>query len=347
MAAVSDDRPTLVFVTGNVNKFREIAAFFQEENVPVNLVQKDIDLPELQENYDAIVYDKLTRASKHFTNVAFCVEDTSFYISALNGFPGPYIKWFLKKDGFVSVVESVKNKDNKAAYAECTIGFMDPTMHVLPSLSNDEKQQQQQKQQEEDKKNNVKKNMEKNDDDYKNDFQSYFKDLDKTKKGDNEKTKRVLPKLKRQISLHENKQQNSRLFVGRCNGTIKDLNELEIKEIQNNKSKKIFGFDPCFIPNNCDDNKTFYEMTMNEKQKVSARGQALKPLAKYIKIWAKEKKLQENRINTLLNKQSIDNNNNNNSGDTIVVNTIGGYAKYAVVCLLLSFVAWRVFQSWQ
>ena len=136
MSINSDTFPNLVFVTGNINKFEEISRFFKEANVPVNLIQRDIDLKELQDTYDAIVYDKLSRANEYIKDCAFCVEDTSFYISALNGFPGPYVKWFLKKDGFLTILSSIQHKSDRNAYAECCIGFMDPTMDKVPFFDN-------------------------------------------------------------------------------------------------------------------------------------------------------------------------------------------------------------------
>ncbi len=59
-------------------------------------------------------------------------------------------------------------------------------------------------------------------------------------------------------------QKETKLFEGRVNGTITPIR----------KGSNGFGFDPIFIPNGF--NKTFAEMSADEKANISHRGQALK-----------------------------------------------------------------------
>ncbi len=56
----------------------------------------------------------------------------------------------------------------------------------------------------------------------------------------------------------------TKIFEGQVNGTI----------TPHRKGEKGFGFDPVFIPNGFD--RTFAEMTSDEKASISHRGQALK-----------------------------------------------------------------------
>jgi XTP/dITP diphosphohydrolase len=56
----------------------------------------------------------------------------------------------------------------------------------------------------------------------------------------------------------------TKIFEGRVNGTI----------TPHRKGEKGFGFDPVFIPNGFD--RTFAEMSSDEKASISHRGQALK-----------------------------------------------------------------------
>ncbi|MFV0247338.1 MAG: non-canonical purine NTP diphosphatase [Tenacibaculum sp.] len=61
-------------------------------------------------------------------------------------------------------------------------------------------------------------------------------------------------------------------FNGICKGLI--LNQIQ--------GKKGFGYDSIFMPKGCD--KSFAEMTLEEKNKISHRGLALKKLINFLKI---------------------------------------------------------------
>ena len=62
------------------------------------------------------------------------------------------------------------------------------------------------------------------------------------------------------------------VFVGRCDGTI----STEIK------GGGGFGYDPIFVPNECQNGLTFAEMSKQEKSEYSHRGRALRALFDYL-----------------------------------------------------------------
>lgn len=111
---------TITFVTGNANKFTQAQSIIPE------LVQHDLDLVEIQElDPHQVITAKLEEARKHITDEDLVVEDTSVYIDALGGLPGPFIKWFLdrlKTEGIAELVTSL-NKGNTAE-ARCIIGYL-------------------------------------------------------------------------------------------------------------------------------------------------------------------------------------------------------------------------------
>lgn len=51
------------------------------------------------------------------------VEDTSLCFNALDGLPGPYIKWFLEKIGLDGLNKMLVGFEDKTAYALCTFGY--------------------------------------------------------------------------------------------------------------------------------------------------------------------------------------------------------------------------------
>jgi inosine triphosphate pyrophosphatase len=107
----------MFFITGNLNKFKEIQAILP------NVEWLDIDLPEFQElDAKEIIKQKLLEAYRH-KDGEFMVEDTSLYFDCLNGFPGPLIKWFLKRLGNAGLAELVERYENDRAEAKTMIGY--------------------------------------------------------------------------------------------------------------------------------------------------------------------------------------------------------------------------------
>ena len=107
----------LFFVTGSKNKLEEKRSAIPE------VEQLDIDLPEIQQiDAQEIIKAKLIEAAKHQEG-ELIVEDTSLYFDALNGLPGPLIKWFMKtigNDGLANIAAKLANTE---AQAKTIIGY--------------------------------------------------------------------------------------------------------------------------------------------------------------------------------------------------------------------------------
>ncbi len=113
----------LYFITGNTNKFEEISQIIPD------IEQLKLDLPEIQElDPKKIIKAKLREAQKHHKG-NFIVEDTSLYLEALNGLPGPLIKWHLESLGPEGLHNICNKLQNFKATAKTMIGL---------SLENDE-----------------------------------------------------------------------------------------------------------------------------------------------------------------------------------------------------------------
>jgi len=108
---------SVYFITGSEDKFAEL------QSVLGNLEQLEIDLPEIQEiDAHKIIAAKLAEARKHREGT-FIVEDTSLYLDALNGLPGPLIKWFMKTIGNEGLYKIVQVFGNTGAEAKTIIGY--------------------------------------------------------------------------------------------------------------------------------------------------------------------------------------------------------------------------------
>jgi inosine triphosphate pyrophosphatase len=132
--------PVVTFVTGNANKLEEVKRILQTANgdnnanrgtaatrtarLPLHLVNKSLDLPELQgDDVLAIAREKCLVASQKVGGGAVIIEDTSLCFNALHGLPGPYIKWFLDSCGHDGLNRMLAGFDDKTAYAQTVVAY--------------------------------------------------------------------------------------------------------------------------------------------------------------------------------------------------------------------------------
>ncbi|XP_031569714.1 inosine triphosphate pyrophosphatase-like [Actinia tenebrosa] len=114
-------RKTLVFVTGNQNKLKEVVAILGD-SFPWKVESRNIDLPEFQGEPDEISREKCKVAAEKIQGPVI-VEDTCLGFNAFGGLPGPYIKWFLKKIGPEGLHCMLTDWEDKSAFALCTFAF--------------------------------------------------------------------------------------------------------------------------------------------------------------------------------------------------------------------------------
>jgi ribokinase/non-canonical purine NTP pyrophosphatase (RdgB/HAM1 family) len=121
--SITKSRPALTFVTGNKNKLAEVKQILAAAgDLPFDMTNMKIDLPELQGDPSEIAAEKCRLAAKE-VNGPCLTEDTSLCFNALNGMPGPYIKWFLEKCGHDGLNNMLVGFDDKTAYAQTVVAF--------------------------------------------------------------------------------------------------------------------------------------------------------------------------------------------------------------------------------
>ncbi|MBA3733071.1 non-canonical purine NTP pyrophosphatase [Patescibacteria group bacterium] len=114
----------LYFITGNKGKLVEV------QSILGNVEGLDIDIPEIQDiDANKIIKAKLIEAQKHHAG-EFIVEDNSLYLEALNGLPGPLIKWFMKTIGNLGLHRLAESFGNFKAEAKVIIGFSDSNKNI-------------------------------------------------------------------------------------------------------------------------------------------------------------------------------------------------------------------------
>ncbi|KAH9909817.1 inosine triphosphate pyrophosphatase-like protein [Xylariomycetidae sp. FL2044] len=117
----SDQQPReLNFITGNANKLAEVKAILEPSGILVR--NQSLDLPEIQGTLEDVTLEKC-RVAADLVGGPVLVEDTCLCFNALNGLPGPYIKWFMKSIGHEGLNNLLAAYDDKSAQAVATFGF--------------------------------------------------------------------------------------------------------------------------------------------------------------------------------------------------------------------------------
>jgi inosine triphosphate pyrophosphatase len=121
-----DGVPIITFVTGNAKKLEEVKRILgtdtEDSNMPFHLTNMKVDLPELQGDPITIAKEKCKVAASELQG-AVITEDTSLCFNALNGLPGPYIKWFLEKCGHDGLNKMIEAFTDKTGYAQTIVAF--------------------------------------------------------------------------------------------------------------------------------------------------------------------------------------------------------------------------------
>jgi len=110
-----------VFVTGNAGKLREVKAILLQ-GAPVEINSKALDVPELQGSTQEVAREKCRRAADLIGGPCI-TDDTALCFKALNGLPGPYIKYFLTELGHDGLNRMLAGFETKDAWALCTFAY--------------------------------------------------------------------------------------------------------------------------------------------------------------------------------------------------------------------------------
>ncbi|KAH9016051.1 Ham1-like protein [Lactarius hengduanensis] len=111
----------LVFVTGNAGKLQEVREILAQGEA-IDIESRDLDLPEIQGTTQEIALEKCRRAAEVIGGPVI-TEDTALCFEAMNGLPGPYIKFFLRELGHGGLNHMLDGFPTRAAWALCTFAY--------------------------------------------------------------------------------------------------------------------------------------------------------------------------------------------------------------------------------
>jgi non-canonical purine NTP pyrophosphatase (RdgB/HAM1 family) len=117
-----------VLVTGNPGKVAEARRLSQ-----LTMETEDIDLPEVQSlDLEEVVRAKAEEAWRRLGR-PLVVEETGLELAALNGFPGPLVKWMLAAIGAEGIARVAQRAGDPRATARCLLLYRDSGRSVLGS----------------------------------------------------------------------------------------------------------------------------------------------------------------------------------------------------------------------
>jgi len=110
---------TVYLVSGNPNKVRELQPFFPEWQIE----RVSLDLDEIQSlDLRQICAFKSSQAFRDLQGPVL-VEDTEFGLEALNGLPGPFIKFFEQKLGPAALIHLLKGHSCRRGTARTCLAY--------------------------------------------------------------------------------------------------------------------------------------------------------------------------------------------------------------------------------
>lgn len=118
------------FVTGNALKFDIAAAYFAPLAGHFSLEQVAIDVPEIQASTVEEVATAAAQEAVRIKGEPCIVNDAGFCIEALNGFPGPFLRYANQWLGTEGYLRLLSGTDNRRAYFEDSLAVAFPGGNV-------------------------------------------------------------------------------------------------------------------------------------------------------------------------------------------------------------------------
>ena len=126
----------IIIVTGNAGKYKIANNIFKEKGL--NLMQEKIETPEIQSYNveDVSAYSALYAAKA--LNKPVIKSDVGYFIPALNGFPGPFVKYINGMLSSEEILKLMENKTDRTIFLKECLTYATPTGEIKQFI-NEEK----------------------------------------------------------------------------------------------------------------------------------------------------------------------------------------------------------------
>lgn len=123
----------IIFVTGNKYKFEVAQEVLKDTDI--KLIQQKIETPEIQsaEVEEIAAYSAKFAAEKLGRPVA--LTDAGWYINALNGFPGPFVKFINNWLSSNDLIKLIEGKEDRTVTIKACLAYCEPKKESVTFIS--------------------------------------------------------------------------------------------------------------------------------------------------------------------------------------------------------------------
>ncbi|TFG32611.1 XTP/dITP diphosphatase [Candidatus Thorarchaeota archaeon] len=118
---MSEDK--LVLVTQNKHKIEELKPLFDEYGLSFDTTP--LEKFEIRSHDIEEIAIEAAKYGHKVLNRSVVVDDTGFFVSALNDFPGSYAAYVLKSIGYQGILKLLEDVENRFARFETAVAFCD------------------------------------------------------------------------------------------------------------------------------------------------------------------------------------------------------------------------------
>ena len=115
---------TAYFITSNQRKFTSLQKLLQPLGIVLHQLHYDFDEGRGLD-IQTIAKSKLSQAKKVSPNKRLIVDDRGFFIPALKGFPGPFVKLLLDSFSYPGIIKLMQGETDRRAMFSFTVGYFD------------------------------------------------------------------------------------------------------------------------------------------------------------------------------------------------------------------------------
>ena len=116
-------RDRLVLVTQNQHKLKELTPLFKKYNVEFDTTS--LEKHEIRSESIEVIAREAAKIAFETLEKPVVVDDTGFFVDALNGFPGSYAGIILKFIGYEGILQLMTDKEKRTSNFKTAVGYCD------------------------------------------------------------------------------------------------------------------------------------------------------------------------------------------------------------------------------